>query len=78
MTTASEDRHLELTVRRYIKSVRHLISELLATGGTAVTRQMTYNKLNGKGIFARQVRAGVSLSSQRKRNRINWWKEHQN
>ncbi|KFM62797.1 Transposable element Tc1 transposase, partial [Stegodyphus mimosarum] len=79
MTTASEDRYLALTARRNRKATaRQLSSELAAATGTVASRQTIYRRLNEKGLYARKPRVCVLLSSQKKRDRFNWCKEHQN
>ncbi|GFW15241.1 transposable element Tcb2 transposase [Trichonephila clavipes] len=79
MTTASEDRYLALTARRNRKATAHqLSSELAATTGAVASRQTIYRRLNEKGLYARKPRVCVLLSSQKKRDRFNWCKEHQN
>ncbi|GFX51559.1 transposable element Tcb2 transposase [Trichonephila clavipes] len=79
MTTASEDRYLALTARRNRKATaRQLSSELAAATGAVASRQTIYRRLNEKGLYARKPRVCVLLSSQKKRNRFNWCKEHQN
>lgn len=79
MTTASEDRYLAITARRNRKyTARQLSSELAAATETVISRQTVYRRLNEKGLYARKPRVCVSLSSQHKRDRFNWCKEHQN
>ncbi|GFU03058.1 transposable element Tcb2 transposase [Trichonephila clavipes] len=79
MTTASEDRYLALTARRNRKATaRQLSSELAAATGAVASRQTIYRRLNGKGLYARKPRVCVLLSSQKKRDRFNWCKKHQN
>ncbi|GFY12692.1 transposable element Tcb1 transposase [Trichonephila clavipes] len=79
MTTASEDRYLTLTARRNRKATaRHLSSELAAATGAVASRQTIYRRLNKKGLYARKPRVCDLLSSQKKRDRFNWCKEHQN
>ncbi|KFM73360.1 Transposable element Tc1 transposase, partial [Stegodyphus mimosarum] len=79
MTTASEDRYLALTARRNRKATaRQLSSELAAATGTVASRQTIYRRLNEKGLYARKPRVCVLLSSQKKKDRFNWCKEHQN
>ncbi|GFU79519.1 transposable element Tcb2 transposase [Trichonephila clavipes] len=79
MTTASEDRYLALTVRRNRKATaRQLSSELATATGAVASRQTIYRRLNEKGLYARKPRVCVLLSSQKKRDRFNWCKEHQN
>ncbi|GFX34267.1 transposable element Tcb2 transposase [Trichonephila clavipes] len=77
MTTASEDRYLALTARRNRKATAHqLSSELAAATGAVASRQTIYRRLNEKGLYARKPRVCVLLSSQKKRDRFNWCKEH--
>ncbi|GFS65224.1 transposable element Tcb2 transposase [Trichonephila clavipes] len=79
MTTASEDRYLALTARRNRKATaRQLSSELAAATGAVASRQTIYRRLNEKDLYARKPRVCVLLSSQKKRDRFNWCKEHQN
>ncbi|GFU10298.1 transposable element Tcb2 transposase [Trichonephila clavipes] len=77
--TASEDRYLALTARRNRKATaRQLSSELAAATGAVASRQTIYRRLNEKGLYARKPRVCVLLSSQKKRDRFNCCKEHQN
>ncbi|GFV22450.1 transposable element Tc1 transposase [Trichonephila clavipes] len=77
MTTASEDRYLALTARRNRKATaRQLSSELAAATRAVASRQTIYRRLNEKGLYARKPRVCVLLSSQKKRDRFNWCKEH--
>ena len=79
MTTASEERCLAVTALRYRKfTARQLISKLVAATRTAVSRQTLYRRFNERGLCVRKPRVCALLFSKKKRDRFNWYREHQN